>query len=135
MLKALIRPRLAMLLALLFPLLSGCELMETRPDEPPAAAAEPVSAPVSAPATKKPVSTTSRPAKPTPAPTADACGVKVTQDRDELAQTYYVKGERMFNDDNIGNAKQALRTAVCLNPKHKQAADLLQLLEKTYPKR
>jgi hypothetical protein len=119
-----------MLFALLFPLLPGCDSLEIRPDgEAPL-----TETPTSAPAAKKPATTTSRPAKPAPA-SGDACGIKVTQDRDELAQTYYVKGERLFNDDSIGDAKQALRAAVCLNPKHKQAADLLQLLEKTYPKR
>ena len=126
--------RLTLFGVVFIPFFHGCQTLDSRPAEP-SPAATPPAAESKAPAAAKPAkSSASRPAKPTPA-VAEACGVKLTQSREELAQSYYVKGERLFNDDNIGSAKQALHTSVCLNPKHKQALELLDLLQKTYPSR
>ncbi|MCP4701402.1 MAG: hypothetical protein GY862_31785 [Gammaproteobacteria bacterium] len=63
------------------------------------------------------------------------CGLPLSGSREEMAQQHYVKGERLFGNDEISSAKAALTTAICLRPEHKQAIDLLQLLQQTYPSR
>lgn len=107
--------------------LSACEL-EEKPSPPPVAEESVQSA--------KPVKPV-KPAKPTkpdkPKSPETACQVTLTEPREKLAEQYYIKGERLVNSDEIKTAKQALETAVCLDPKHKQAKDLLNLLKRTYP--
>ena len=76
-----------------------------------------------------------KPSKPKTEPIEKVCGVELCEPRQKLAQKYYVKGERLFGDDDVAGAKAALKTAVCLDAKHKQASELLQLLEKTYSNR
>jgi hypothetical protein len=103
--------------------LSAC-MPEEKPAPPPApeASAQPAKQPVQA-----------KPAKPAVKPPETACQVKLTEPREKLAEQYYIKGERLVNNDEIKAAKQALETALCLDPKHKQANDLLNLLKRTYP--
>lgn len=71
--------------------------------------------------------------KPMPVKPKPVCGVTLQGSRTEEAEAYYVKGERYFNNDDIKPAKRSLETATCLNPKHRQAQDLLKLLKQTYP--
>ncbi len=70
--------------------------------------------------------------RPAPKPEV-ACGVSLTQSREALAERYYVKGDRLYNADEVQAAKSALKTAICLDPNHKQARDLLDLLTRVYP--
>lgn len=113
--------------------LQGCQLLspETRPAEEQAATTK--SVPKTTKQTHSPPPSR-KTAKPAPK-VSEACSIKLTAPKDTLAQEYYIKGERLFNDDDVSNAKRALQTATCLDPKHKQATELLDLLEKTYPGR
>lgn len=111
---------------LLFCLLALLGLNACLPEEKPVSPAVEAG---SAPAQAKPAP--AKPAKPKTPETA--CQVNLTAPREKVAEEYYVKGERLVNSDEIKAAKQALETALCLNPKHKQAGDLLKLLKKTYP--
>jgi len=113
------------LFCLLAAALSAC-IPEQKPAPPPVAE---ISAQPDAPA--KPAKP--KPVKPKPQPQESACQVKLTEPREKLAEQYYVKGERLVSGDEIKAAKQSLETALCLDPKHKQARDLLNLLKKTYP--
>ncbi|MDM8545048.1 hypothetical protein QUF61_00995 [Candidatus Venteria ishoeyi] len=61
------------------------------------------------------------------------CQITLTAPRNTAAENYYVKGERFFNNNEVSKAKKALKTATCLNPEHKQAKELLELLQATYP--
>ncbi|MCP4699488.1 MAG: hypothetical protein GY862_21970 [Gammaproteobacteria bacterium] len=65
----------------------------------------------------------------------EVCGLPLSGSREEMAQKYYIKGERLFANDEINSAKAALNTAICLNPEHKASLDFLQLLQQTYPSR
>ncbi len=108
----------------LLAVLSGCALDDylDRPEQPPAE--QPAKPTHSLP--KESV----KPVKPAQ---KSVCNVPLEGSQEETAESYYVKGERLFNNDDVVSAKKALETATCLNPKHKQAKDLLSLLKRTYP--
>jgi hypothetical protein len=112
--------RLVFAAGLLF-LFAGCSLTDnTKPSV--------------APTESTPKTTKSTPrVTPKPPPVKQVCGIQLSAPKDTLAQTYYVKGERLFGDDDISGAKAALKTATCLNKNHAQASELLDLLEQTYP--
>ncbi len=62
------------------------------------------------------------------------CGLAIQpKQRKSKSEQLYLKADRLFAKDAIKSAKQNLKKAVCLNPKHAKAKELLQLLEETYP--
>jgi hypothetical protein len=62
------------------------------------------------------------------------CGLVIAEtDRKDKSEQFYLKADRLFDKDAIVAAKKNLKTAICLNPKHAKAKELLQLLEQTYP--
>jgi len=104
-------------------LLAGCIKEEIL--QPPAESAQVESQPTH--------SLPSKPSKPAVIPPKILCGVELQSDVLKEAQAYYVKAERLYNNNEISLAKKALELSTCLNPKHKKSHDLLNLLNKTFP--
>ncbi len=57
------------------------------------------------------------------------CGIEITQPKSELANVYFVRGNKFFDSDDVGSALDAFQTAVCLDPKHEDANEMLLLLQ------
>jgi len=57
------------------------------------------------------------------------CGVRVTKSLGKIANDYYAKANENFNHDQISKAIKNLKTALCLNPKHKDAKEMLDMLK------
>lgn len=60
--------------------------------------------------------------------TPSRCGVVLTKSAKKLANEYYSKGSEYFDHDQISKAIRNLKVAICLNPKHAQAGDMLKML-------
>ena len=62
------------------------------------------------------------------------CGLEIEKkQRRPKSEQYYLKANRLFAKDAIKATKKNLKKAICLNPKHAKAKELLQLLQQTYP--
>ena len=57
------------------------------------------------------------------------CNVKLTKPSKQMANDYYTKAIENFNHDQISQAIENLKTAICLNPEHSQAIEMLDMLK------
>ncbi len=57
------------------------------------------------------------------------CNVVLSKSATALANDYYNKANDNFNHDQISKATQNLKTAICLNPAHQEAKEMLELLQ------
>jgi len=57
------------------------------------------------------------------------CGFTSTQSAKKIANSYYSKANESFNHDQITKAINHLKKAICLNPKHTQAIEMLEMLK------
>ncbi|MCP4701569.1 MAG: polysaccharide deacetylase family protein [Gammaproteobacteria bacterium] len=63
--------------------------------------------------------------RPPPSRQNNPCGIALTGTREAAAEDYFKKGDEYFNSEEFCKAIEALKTAVCLDPKHARARDLL----------
>jgi peptidoglycan/xylan/chitin deacetylase (PgdA/CDA1 family) len=57
------------------------------------------------------------------------CRVPLTKPAKILAADYYAQANEYFSQDQISKAIASLKTAICLNPKHQQAIEMLGMLK------
>jgi peptidoglycan/xylan/chitin deacetylase (PgdA/CDA1 family) len=57
------------------------------------------------------------------------CNVKLTKSSKALATDYYHKANNSFNHDQMPKAISHLKTAICLNPAHTEAKEMLEMLQ------
>ncbi len=57
------------------------------------------------------------------------CRIAITKDPKTMANDYYARALEDFNNDNISAAIANLKTALCLNPNHTQAQEMLEMLK------
>ncbi len=57
------------------------------------------------------------------------CHIVLTKPARQLAEDLYNQANELFNQDKVNAAIAKLRTAICLNPQHQQAKDMLEMLE------
>ena len=60
--------------------------------------------------------------------TTKACNITLSAAPEKMANDYYSKAIESFNRDQISEAIKSLKTAVCLNPKHRKAKEMLEML-------
>jgi len=60
--------------------------------------------------------------------TKKACNITLSAAPEKMANDYYSKAIESFNRDQIPEAIKSLTTAVCLNPKHSKAKEMLEML-------
>ncbi|NOQ15020.1 MAG: polysaccharide deacetylase family protein [Methyloprofundus sp.] len=57
------------------------------------------------------------------------CSISLTKSSRQMADDYYTKALENFNHDQISQAIESLKTAICLNPKHSKAVEMLNMLK------
>ena len=60
---------------------------------------------------------------------AKGCNIVLTKAPKQMAIKFYEKAIENFNHDQISKAIENLKTAICLNPKHNQALEMLEMLK------
>lgn len=63
-----------------------------------------------------------------PAP-AKRCNISITKPSRQMADDYYAKALEKFDHDQISEAIEYLKTAICLNPEHAQSIEMLKMLK------
>ena len=57
------------------------------------------------------------------------CNISLTKSSRQMANNYYTKALENFDHDQISQAIENLKTAICLNPKHTKAVEMLDMLK------
>lgn len=57
------------------------------------------------------------------------CHIVLTKPARQLAADLYSQANELFNRDKVNAAISKLRTAICLDPHHRQAKEMLEMLE------
>ena len=110
--------------------LSACTLPTIEPEQPKPTPSLPVKTSKSPVSPKKHIPIR----KVKPKKIAKICGLEIEKkQRLPKSEQYYLKANRLFAKDVIKAAQKNLKKAICLNPKHAKAKELLQLLQETYP--